>query len=190
MLQRLLVFAGLLLPLILPAQQFNILSTNSLAEQILLGNYDPADYAPATPDPAPAVLAAELNARISVDSLKASILQLATFRNRNSGADTLSTATGIGAARRWVYQKFDEFGTGNAGRLIPSYLQFDQDICTVGQHRNIFAVLPGTDPGRHGVILVEGHIDSRCEGCAIPPVWPRASRTMPPVRPWSSRWPA
>ncbi len=152
------------LPTYLVGQQINILSTNALAEQILVGNYNAADYAPTIPNPAPAALAAELNARISPDSLRANILRLSTFGNRNSGADTLSTTTGIGAARRWVHQKFAAFGVANGGRLIPSYLQFDQDICTVGQHRDIFAVLPGTDPTRPGVILVEGHIDSRCEG--------------------------
>ncbi len=156
-------FLSLFAPFCLAGQQTNILSTNALAEQILLGNYDPADYVPATPNPSPSALAVELNVRISPDSLKASILRLSTFGNRNSGADTLSTTTGIGAARRWVYQKFTEFGAASGERLIPSYLQFDQDICTLGQHRNIFAVLPGTDPTRHGVILVEGHIDSRCE---------------------------
>lgn len=164
MLKPLLLCAGLLLPVLLTAQQTNILSTNALAEQILLGNYDPADYAPAIATPAPAALAAELNARVSPDSLRASILRLGIFGNRNSGSDTLSATVGIGAARRWVYQKFAAFGAANGGRLIPSYLQFDQAICTVGQHRNIFAVLPGTDPTRKGVILVEGHIDSRCEG--------------------------
>ena len=164
MLKPLLFLAGLALPLALAAQQTNILTTNALAEQILLGNYDPADYAPATTTPAPSMLAAQLNARISPDSLKTSILQLSTFRNRNSGADTLSATIGIGAARRWVYQQFVQYSAANNGRLVTSYLQFDQEICGAGQHRNIIAVLPGTDTSQHGVILLEGHIDSRCAG--------------------------
>lgn len=163
MLKKLLLVAGLALPLVLSAQQTNILSTNPLAEQILLGNYNPADYAPGLTNPAPAELAAQLNVRISPDSLQATILKLATFHNRNSGSDTLSPFTGIGAARRWTYHKFQQYGAASNGRLIASYLQFAQQICSVGQHRDIFAVLPGTDPSHHGVILVEGHIDSRCE---------------------------
>ena len=142
--------------------QTNILSTNPLAEQIMLGNYNPADYTPATATPLlPAELAAELQANISPDSLKAYILRLSTFYNRNSGSDTLSAFTGIGAARRWTHQKLATFGAAQGGRLIPSYLQFDLDICTIGQHRNIFAVLPGSNPSS-GMVLVEGHIDSRC----------------------------
>lgn len=142
--------------------QTNIISTTTLAEQVMLGNYNPANYAPATPTPLfPAEIALQLQSDISPDSLKATILKLATFQTRNSGSDTLSPSTGIGAARRWTYQKFSEYSASNGGRLIPSYLQFDLDICGVGQHRNIFAVLPGSDPNS-GLVLVEGHLDSRC----------------------------
>lgn len=142
--------------------QTNILSTNSIAEQILLGSYNAADYTATGSTPTlPASLAAELKAQISPDSLKSYILQLATFHTRNSGSDTLSATRGIGAARRWTYQKFEQFSARADGRLIPSYLQFDLAICGVNQHKNIFAVLPGTNPGS-GVVLVEGHIDSRC----------------------------
>jgi len=143
--------------------QTNILSTTPLAEQIMLGNYNPTDYAPATATPLlPTELAAQLQANISPDSLKAYIIRLSEFGTRNSGSDTLSATTGIGAARRWTHQKFAEFSAANAGRLIPSYLQFDLAICGVNQHRNNFAVLPGSDP-TSGVVLVEGHIDSRCD---------------------------
>lgn len=129
----------------------------------MLGNYSGADYQPATSAPVwPEVIAADLQAAISPDSLKAYILKLASFKTRNSGSDTVSATEGFGAARRWAYQKFAEISAANDGRLIPSYLQFDLDICGVGQHRNIFAVLPGSVPGS-GVVLVEGHMDSRCD---------------------------
>ncbi len=143
--------------------QTNILSTTPLAEQILLGNYNPADYPPVTVAPKlPTELAAQLQANISPDSLRAYILRLSEFRTRNSGSDTISASTGIGAARRWTHQKFAEFSAANENRLVPSYLQFDLPICGVNQHRNIFAVLPGSNPSS-GVVLVEGHIDSRCD---------------------------
>lgn len=158
-----LIFLSLFIPF-LAAAQSNILSTNPLAEQILLGNYNPATYAAGTVITDPAVIAGELNARISSDSLKAYIIQLSQFGNRNTGADTLSQTTGIGAARRWVHRKFELFSAQHENRLITGYLQFDQNICDVGQHRNIMAILPGSDPSNNGVILVEGHIDSRCSG--------------------------
>lgn len=151
-----------LVPIFLFAQS-NILSTNPLAEQILLGNYLPTDYLGTQVTPKdPAQLGADINARISPDSLKAYIIRLSQFGNRNSGSDTLSPTTGIGAARRWVHQKMQEFSGENDNRLVVSYLQFDTGMCNMGRHRNIFAVLPGTNPANNGVILVEGHIDSRC----------------------------
>jgi hypothetical protein len=139
--------------------QTNILSTNAQAEQILLGNYTPG--APQATPLDPSVLASQLEDDISADSLKAYILKLAAFVTRNSGSDTVSTEVGIGAARRWVKAQFDQISQQNNGRLQTSYLQFDQLICGAGQHRNIFAVLPGSVPSS-GFILVEGHLDSRC----------------------------
>ena len=89
-------------------------------------------------------------------------MQLASFENRNTGSDTLSATRGIGAARRWVYNSFQRFSSQQNGRLIPSYFQFDQGICGMTRHRNILAVLPGTDTANHQIILIEGHMDSRC----------------------------
>jgi len=130
----------------------------------MLGNYSPAVYQPTFSIDQPDDMVAHILANISPDSLKSYLLKLSSFENRNSGSDTTSSTTGIGAARRWVYQRFQQIGLENNGRLVPSYLQFDTDICGMGQHRNIFAVLPGLDTSANGVILVEAHIDSRCAG--------------------------
>ncbi|TNE58349.1 MAG: M28 family peptidase [Bacteroidetes bacterium] len=142
--------------------QTNIGSTNPVAEQVLLGNYNPADYAASVVVSDMASVTAGIHERVSPDSLKDYLIRLSTFGTRNTGSDTISATTGIGAARRWVYQKFEEFSALNENRLLVSYLQFDQNICGMGQHRNIFAVLPGSNPDKHGVVLIEGHIDSRC----------------------------
>ncbi len=143
--------------------QTNFLVTNTLAEQVLKGNYTPADYAAGAVIDDPALIAAEINARISPDSLKSYIAALSSFGNRNTGSDTVSSSWGIGAARRWVLSQFQAFSAENEDRLLTGYFQFDRPICSVGRHRNIMAVLPGTDPDPNGVIIVEGHIDSRCE---------------------------
>ncbi len=143
--------------------QTNMLSVNPVAEQIMLGNYNPAAYTPSIVINQPDDLVTAIMAGISTDSLKSYLLKLSTFENRNTGADTVSDVTGIGAARRWVHQRFMQISAENGGRLVPSYLQFDQVICSMGQHRNIFAVLPGVDTTAKGVILIEAHIDSRCD---------------------------
>ncbi|MCB9252114.1 MAG: M28 family peptidase [Flavobacteriales bacterium] len=146
--------------------QSNILSTNKKAENVLLGNYNPLDYQALKVITHPDSISKGILREVSPDSMKSYILKLGTFRNRNTGSDTLSQATGIGAARRWVYQKFDQFSKSTESRLLPSYLQFDQNICDAAQHRNIFAVLPGRFTGSKSVVILEAHIDSRCDnGC-------------------------
>lgn len=143
--------------------QTNIFVTNPLASAVLDGNYDPLDYQASAMVNDKASIVQGINQNVHADSLKAYILRMAEFYNRNTGSDTVSNSTGIGAARRWAFGKFEEFSAQNEGRLLVSYLQFDQLICTVDQHRNVCAVLPGSDANNHEIVLIEGHLDSRCE---------------------------
>lgn len=143
--------------------QNNILSTNPVAEQVMLGNYDPATFTPPVILNRPDTIINGIMSRVSSDSLLSDLIKLATFQNRNTGSDTVSSTKGIGAARRWVYQKFQEISSQNNNRLIPSYLQFDSTLCTIKQHRSPFAVLPGLDTTDPSIIIVESHLDSRCE---------------------------
>ncbi len=143
--------------------QTNILSSNLIAEQVLLGNYNPSVYFAITILNRPDTIFKGINARISPDSLKNNIIKLASFRNRNTGSDTVSAQKGVGAARRWIYSKFQQYSAVNQNRLLTSYLQFNLSICGVAQHRNVFAVLPGIDTSNKSIIIIEGHMDSRCE---------------------------
>jgi len=143
--------------------QTNLKISNSTAEQILLGNYDPADYAATNVINHPAAIINGIHDEISSDSLKAYIIRLSEFKTRNSGSDTLSTTEGIGAARNWIETKFKEFGVANENRLQSGFFQFDQDICGVTRHKNVITVLPGLDATNHEIIIIEGHMDSRCE---------------------------
>lgn len=142
----------------------NIIVTNSAAEQVMLGKYNPALYKPMVVLNRKQDIVPGLMAALSADSMYKFVLKLGTFHNRNTGADTVSNQTGIGAARRWAYSKFKQFSARNENRLLPGYLQFNQAICSVNQHRNIMAVLPGIDTTDKSIVIIEGHIDSRCEG--------------------------
>ena len=143
--------------------QTNLLVTSPVADQVIKGNFDPLQFVSSNPISDHQQVIQYIQNNVQSDSLKSYILKMASFQNRNTGSDTLSTVTGIGAARRWAFSKFEEFSTSAENRLIPSYFQFDQLICTENQHRNIMAVLPGTNSDEHEVIIIEGHIDSRCE---------------------------
>ncbi|WP_020538953.1 M28 family peptidase [Lewinella cohaerens] len=138
--------------------QTNLVITNPLAEEILRGNFTPDDYLPPFPVTTPSFIAENIDANISPDSLKSYLEVMRSFRTRHTSSDTTSATEGMGAARRWALAKFQSF----SDRLIPSYFQFDFETCGVGQHRNIFAVLPGTGPHYQEVVLVEAHFDSRC----------------------------
>lgn len=144
--------------------QTNIVSTNIIAEEVLLGDYDPSDYAASTIITDHETIIQGIDDQINADSLKAYLEVMSSFENRNTGADTLSPTTGIGAARTWAYNKFQEYSAANDNRLEVSYLKWDQSICSMSSHKNVFAVLPGTDIENHSVVLVEAHFDSRCEG--------------------------
>ena len=143
--------------------QSQIKVTNLTADEILKGNYNPTDYNLANPNFTPEELPVLIQNSISTDSLKAYITKLSQFGTRNSGSDTTSTTQGIGAARKYILQKFQQFQTQSNNRLQPGYLRFTNVICNQWTHKNVIAVLPGTDVSNHEVILIEGHMDSRCD---------------------------
>lgn len=156
----LLVLAGI--SSLVSLAQTSITSTDSNAALVMMGNYDPVAYAASTVINDPAVISAEIRSRISPDSLKLWLETLGAFENRNTGSDTVSGTRGIGAARRWIFSKFQQFSAENEHRLIPSYLQFDETLCSITRHKNVFAVLPGTDTADKAITIVEAHMDSRC----------------------------
>ncbi len=143
--------------------QTNILVTNPEVDIILQGDHDPANYQPTNLITHPDDIVAGLISEVNPDSLKQFLKVLAAFGNRNTGSDTTSSTFGMGAARRWAYAKFESFSQIHENRLITSYLQFDEDICGMGQHRNVMTVLPGLGDKKDEVIIIEGHMDSRCE---------------------------
>lgn len=144
--------------------QTNITVSNLLARDIMLGNYNPSTYAPSVIISQPDSISAGILRDVSPDSIKENIVRLGLFYNRNTVSDTLSPTIGIGAARIWALQKFQLYSNQNENRLLPFYLQFDRVISTRNKHKNICAVLPGSDTTDKSIVIIEGHIDSRCEG--------------------------
>lgn len=150
------------------SSQTNMRFSNGNILPVLKGDYDPADYMPSQVIDDPALISERLNQDIDADSLKNLLISLSSFRNRNTGSDTLSATEGIGAARTWILEKFDAYDAVNEDRLITGYFQFDQVVCGMGHHKNVVAVLPGRDNTDPSFIIIEGHMDSRCaDGCDI-----------------------
>ncbi len=98
---------------------------------------------------------------IQAGNIRSYLDTLVSFTYRHTVDDTTSMATGMGAARRWVYRKFQEFSAASGGRLQPQYFDFTATICgSTRLHRNVMAILPGTvTPNRY--FVVSGHLDTR-----------------------------
>lgn len=141
--------------------QTNMKFTNPAMDEILSGDYDAIDYKPVEEYLSPEDLVALMSDAVRPDSLKSYMLQLRQFQNRNTGSDTLSTVRGIGAARNWILSQFETISSDVGSRLETGFFQFDQEVCGMMRHKNVVALLPGTDPDAD-LIFIEAHMDSRC----------------------------
>jgi len=137
--------------------QTNIKTSKEISSEILRGNYDAMMIESDNPLDLPEILTNEINA----DSLLNYLLCLEKFETRNSGSDTLSTTRGIGAARTWIYDRFQQMASQSPVNSQADYLEFDQVICDMDHHKNVILVHPGTNPEEE-IIIVEAHMDSRC----------------------------
>jgi hypothetical protein len=123
-----------------------------------------------TPTSTPVTLSADnqsiisMVAAISSDSLHSYVERLSGFQTRHSNSDTVSAEIGIGAARNWIFRKFQTVSAASGGRLEVAFDDFVENICDItGPHRNVVARLPGTGTPELQ-ILVSGHYDSRTLG--------------------------
>ena len=149
--------------------QSNESVTSATVNNILLGNYTASTYQAATVITDPNVISQGLLGNISADSLTATLYALNSFQNRNTFSDTSSATFGIGATRRWVYNKFVEYSQASGSRLQVGYLKFTYNPssypCTespsIKTHYNVLAVLPGSQTTDKSLVIIEAHMDSR-----------------------------
>ena len=104
--------------------------------------------------------------QVSADTLKAYIDKLVSFGTRHTLSSTTDKRRGIGAAREWVVQKFNEYARSSGGRMTayvdtvtlqPDGRRVDKPT-SLG---NAMAILKGTDPSDNRVFIIGGHLDSR-----------------------------
>jgi hypothetical protein len=102
---------------------------------------------------------------VSSDSLRSYVSELVSLGTRN----TLSTQTdpkrGIGAARNYVFGKFNQFAAHSGGRLTAiidtTTLQKDgRRVDTPTLLGNVVATLRGTDPNDNRIFIISGHLDN------------------------------
>ncbi|MBZ0269310.1 M28 family metallopeptidase, partial [bacterium] len=113
-----------------------------------------SSFSPAALDPGIQALAAEVNA----DSLESYIATMQGFFTRHTSSDTTSSTVGVGAARRWVHDKFAAYG------LDASYHDYTTTVSGLHQlYRNVVGEIPGTAPGDERIYVIGAHLDSRNE---------------------------
>lgn len=101
----------------------------------------------------------------SVDpaQLRSTIQQLVGFGTRHTMSDTQSATRGIGAARRWVQERFRQISAGCGGCLevvTPSQTFTGPRLPKPTEVMDVVGIQRGTsNPNR--VILITGHLDSR-----------------------------
>jgi len=103
---------------------------------------------------------------VSSDSLQSYINRLVSFGTRNTLSTNTDTKKGIGAARNWVLNKFNQFSKRSGGRLTAI---IDTTTIQANGRRvdvpvllgNVMATLKGTDPNDKRIFIISGHLDSR-----------------------------
>ncbi|HEY8933845.1 MAG TPA: M20/M25/M40 family metallo-hydrolase, partial [Cyclobacteriaceae bacterium] len=102
---------------------------------------------------------------VQADSLQSYIKTLVSFGTRNTLSTQKDKTKGIGAAKRWVLKKFNEFAKQSGGRLTAFIddapykadgKRVNRDI-TLG---NVVATLKGTDANDNRIFLISGHLDN------------------------------
>lgn len=108
----------------------------------------------------------EMQAEISQDSIKGYVYKLASFHTRHTTSDTASDSTGIGAARRWIHQKFEQYRRRSEGRLKVKYDRYTEKenryVDEPTEIVNILGILPGKQlESKDRMYIVSAHYDSR-----------------------------
>jgi Zn-dependent M28 family amino/carboxypeptidase len=102
---------------------------------------------------------------VSPDSLKNYIDALVALGTRNTLSTQTNRQRGIGAARKWVLNKFNQFGKQSQGRLSafidtttlePDGKRVDSTLLL----GNVVATLKGSDPLDKRIFVISGHLDN------------------------------
>jgi Zn-dependent M28 family amino/carboxypeptidase len=102
---------------------------------------------------------------VSADSLQSYIKTMVGFGTRNTLSTQREAHRGIGAAKRWVLSKFNQFAKQSNGRLTAiidstTYQPDSKRVDTIINLGNVVATLKGTDPKDNRIFLISGHLDN------------------------------
>jgi hypothetical protein len=104
---------------------------------------------------------------ISADNIEHSIRTLAAFGTRHTLSSQTDPNRGIGAARDWIFDQFQQYAAESDGRMTVEKQTFLQPptprVPVPTLITNVIATLHGSQPESAArIYLVSGHYDSRC----------------------------
>ena len=111
--------------------------------------------------PASDLLLPGLLAKVESDRLLAHIRSLQDFRTRHIGSTQTSATEGIGAARKYIKDQLEIFGSASGGNLYTFEQSFEAIVTDVIQTRqhNIIGAISGSEVNA-GTIIIGAHYDS------------------------------
>jgi hypothetical protein len=103
---------------------------------------------------------------VNADSLKSYIIKMVSYGTRNTLSTQSDPNRGIGAARNWVLQKFNEFTKKSNGRFS-AFIDTTtlQPVAGSRVERpvvlgNVVGILKGTDTADKRIFVISGHLDN------------------------------
>jgi hypothetical protein len=111
---------------------------------------------------------------VSTDSILLYLETLVNFGTRHTNSDTTSLTQGIGAARNYIFNKYQDFQVISNGGLLPSFFIFSGNVCGIvnNSHKNVLATITGTSTSER-FFIASGHMDTRtidnCDNTASAP---------------------
>jgi hypothetical protein len=96
---------------------------------------------------------------VSEDRIRATIARLAAFGTRNVMTSQDDAERGVGAARKWIFEQFQSYGSRLQVRYDQWRVKKNTRMFRDADLYNVIAVLPGkTNP--EALVIVSGHYDS------------------------------
>jgi hypothetical protein len=103
---------------------------------------------------------ANFTRQVEVDRLLAHVQNLQDFYTRHVNSAMNNPTFGIGAARNYIFEQFQNIQQTSSGRFTAILQEFDLNYNNVrSRQSNIVGVLQGTEPGA-GFLIVGAHYDS------------------------------
>ncbi|MBK9270991.1 MAG: M28 family peptidase [Saprospiraceae bacterium] len=154
------ILAGLSLPLI---AQTNFSISDPFCFKLLKGEYPRDTFASGKSKIGPQTKFL-LSQQIQSDSLFQHLESITAFRNRNTISDFPEWPEfGIRGARNKIKNTLIRWNQIPGNTIFPCEFEFDYTMCGKTRHTQLLAILPGSSEIQDEIVLVEAHLDSRCE---------------------------